>query len=151
AKGRGRGHHRLSSSAHHHFHRHVLFHPLSLRRDASHHPPGRPGDDAAHGRQRRRIPQRCRQRLYGADGGSAHHPPVPLPAHPLGIDDRDDQRHGPRFRRRHGRLHPVRRGGAPHAHRRHHDRPRHAGDRQNVRSGNGAACDRRPRGAPPHG
>jgi CNT family concentrative nucleoside transporter len=40
--------------------------------------------------------------------GASDHSPLSARPDPLGIDDRDDQRHGPRVRRNHGCLHRLR-------------------------------------------
>ena len=96
-----------------------------------------------HARQRRRVAQRRREHLHGADRGAVDDSPLPAAHDRIGADDRDDRRDGAHLGRRHGGLHPVRRRGAAPADRGDHDRTRHADDGEAVRPRNRAARDER--------
>ena len=87
-----------------------------------------------HARERRRVAERRRQHLHGADRGAADHPAVPAADDRVRADDGDDGRHGAHLRRRHGGLHPVRRRGAASADRGDHDGAGHADDGEDVRA-----------------
>ncbi len=141
---------RVPGAPHDHLHRRLFRRALSHRRHAAHHPCRCLGDDPRHGSQRRRIPQRRRQHLHGADRGPAYHPPVSPQAHQVRTHVRHDQRHGPHLRRHDGRLHPGRRRRSKKSpHRRHHDRTRHAPHGQNAGPRNRATAHRRPRRSTP--
>ena len=63
---------------------------------------------ADHADQRRRIAERGGQHLHGTNRGPTQHPAIFAGGHAVGTDDHHDQRHGARFRRDYGGLHPVR-------------------------------------------
>ena len=89
------------------------------------------------GRERRGIAQCGRQHLHGTNGSAAFDSPVPARRHALGADDHHDQRHGARFRRHDGGLHPLRNQSRAFARRRDHDRAGNHPDREDARAGNG--------------
>ncbi len=91
--------------------------------------------------ERRRVAERRRQHLHGADRSAADHPPVPAGDDRVGADDGDDLRDGAHLGRHHGRLHPVRHRGEAPADGGDHDRARHDHDGQDAGARNRSAED----------
>ena len=133
----------LPGAAHHHLHRGVLRHSLSLRGHAVRRPATGEGHDALHGSQRRRVTGRRRQHLHGTDGGAADGQPVSGDGDDVRIDGHHDRRHGAYFRRRDGRLHRLWHRSAASAGGGHHDGARDAPDRQDAGTGDREADHRR--------
>ncbi len=117
---------RVSGSPHRHLHRFVFRHPLLPRRYAVGDSRDGHRDAEGDGRERRRVHQRRRQHLHGADGSAADHPAVPRQHDAIGTVHRDDERDGARLGRDNGGLRHGGQGGdqAP-ADRGDYDRARH--------------------------